>query len=814
MDGVYCEVAVALPVSGLYTYAVPAALEPRVVPGARVLVPFGGRGVAGVVVRSPAPAPGGEVRALAVKDVTAAPVPAELVQLALWIADYYEAPPGEALRLVVPVGTDPSSAVVVTLTARGRATLHGGEAPALPPRQQRLLARLGAADRAVPRAELARWKDELDGLVAAGLAEIGDARAAPRIRLARERVAALTAGVDVEAARAQLGRAPKRRAVLERLAAEAAPLAVAALAAEVPGAAAALRELVGAGLVTVEEREVEPTAAAAGADFAAATAVGPAALPTLTGEQEVAVGAITAAIGGGFAAFLLHGVTGSGKTEVYLRVIAEARARGQGAIVLVPEISLTPQLSARFRARFGDEVAVLHSGLSDRDRLGEWQRLQTGAARIALGARSAVFAPVADLAVIVVDEEHDGSFKQDDGVRYHGRDVALVRAQRARAVCVLGSATPSLESFASARAGRYTLLSMPTRATGAPMPAVEIVDLRRWLPDDEAMLSAPLARALEETVTAGDQAILFLNRRGFATFVVCRACGHAFRCKDCAVSLTYHQHSDRLVCHYCGYGQRVPEVCPACKTRGKIERKGLGTEKVAQAVAARFPTARVARLDRDVATGAKVEAVLARVARREVDILVGTQMVTKGHDFPGVTLVGVLCADLALSLPDFRAAERTFQLLTQVAGRAGRGERAGRVIIQTYKPEVEAVACAAKHDYLAFFAAEDQARSELAYPPHGRMCAIRIDGEDDGAVARAAEQLGALAVALARKEGDAVLVRGPAPAPLARLRGRARWQIWLRAADRLPLRRVVRGLLTLEVKGARVAADVDPLATL
>ncbi|HVV88473.1 MAG TPA: primosomal protein N', partial [Kofleriaceae bacterium] len=539
-----------------------------------------------------------------------------------------------------------------------------------------------------------------------------------------------------------------------------------------------------------------------------------------TPEQRVAVDAVVGALGGrpgeapAFASFLLHGVTGSGKTEVYLRVIAEARARGLGAIVLVPEIALTPQLAARFRGRFGDEVAILHSGLSESDRLSEWERLHRGQAAIAVGARSAVFAPVARLGVVVVDEEHDGSFKQDEGVRYHGRDVALVRAQRAGAVCVLGSATPSLESFGAAQAGRMRLLTMVERATGAVLPSVEVLDLRRYQPDGEDMLSAPLAAALERTLAAGEQAILFLNRRGFATFVLCRACGHAFRCRDCAVSLTYHRASDRLECHYCGFGQRVPEACPTCKVTGSIERKGLGTERVAAALAARYPAARVARLDRDVATGARAEGILARVARREVDILVGTQMVTKGHDFPGVTLVGVLCADLALSLPDFRAAERTFQLLTQVAGRAGRGARPGHVVIQTYRPEAEAVDCAARHDYAGFAATEQAARAELGYPPSGRLCAVRIDGPDEAAVVNAAQHLGALAVALARREGDAVIVRGPVAAPLARLRGRVRWQLWLRAADRGPLRRVVRGVLAAEVKGARVVADVDPLSTL
>src|SRR6185503_16558181 len=395
-----------------------------------------------------------------------------------------------------------------------------------------------------------------------------------------------------------------------------------------------------------------------------------------------------------FTPFLLHGVTGSGKTEVYLRVIAKALEAGRTALVLVPEISLTPQLAARFRARFGDLVAILHSGLSETARFGEWSRLRRGEARIAVGARSAVFAPLANLGVIVVDEEHDGSFKQDESPRYHARDVALVRAQRAGAVCVLGSATPSLESHAhavrpvselpGASGTAYRRLVLTQRPTARPMPEVQIIDLRTHMADGDAFLSSPLRTAIGETLANGDQIILFLNRRGFSTFVLCRGCGHAFRCKHCSVSMTYHRHSDRLACHYCGAQERIPETCPSCGGKDTIVRKGLGTEKVADAIAAEFPQARVARLDLDVASGAKIEAVLSRVARREVDILVGTQMVTKGHDFPGVTLVGVLCADTGLNLPDFRASERTFQLLTQVAGRAGRGERPGRAIIQTF----------------------------------------------------------------------------------------------------------------------------------
>jgi primosomal protein N' (replication factor Y) (superfamily II helicase) len=354
---------------------------------------------------------------------------------------------------------------------------------------------------------------------------------------------------------------------------------------------------------------------------------------------------------------------------------------------------------------------------------------------------------------------------------------------------------------------------MPDRATTRPLPSVEVLDQRAYMPDGEGMLSAPMAAAIEASLAAGDQAILFLNRRGFATFVLCRACGHAFRCPHCAVSLTYHQHADRMLCHYCGFGQRVPDVCPKCSGKGTIERKGLGTEKIAAALTERFPQARVARLDRDVASGGKGEAVLGRMARREIDLLVGTQMVTKGHDFPGVTLVGVLCADVGLSLPDFRASERTFQLLTQVAGRAGRGDRVGRVIIQTYKPDEAAVTFAARHDYAGFYEVEQAARAELGYPPHGRVVAVRIDGADPGLVASTAERLAALAATLAR--GTTVDVRGPAPAPLARLRGRTRWQIWLRSGDRTALRRVVRGISSAEVAGGvRVGLDVDPASTL
>jgi primosomal protein N' (replication factor Y) len=806
------EVCVTLPVPGRYHYRVPPHLAGKAAVGSRVLVRFGKQKITGVVVRADTPAPEG-VNPVDLSEVLddQPSLPAELVDLCLWIADYYEAPPGEALRAALPAGSGVKAKQVFGLTEKG-ITIADGAGAALPAKQRVLLARLAEAE--LPLAAVSgATRRVIEALITDGLVELRDHRSAARTKLKSERTARLIG--DLAAAKAASAKSLKRVRVLDALAGGDA-IAVDDIERAVPGARTTLRELVKAGLVELGDRELRLDAVETGADM---LVIAP---PVLTGEQAHAVAEITAALGAEpgpdgkkpFSPFLLHGVTGSGKTEVYLRVIAQALEQGKTALVLVPEISLTPQLAARFRARFGDQVAILHSGLSEQARLGEWTRLSRGDARIAVGARSAVFAPLTGIGVIVVDEEHDGSYKQDETVRYHARDVAIVRAQRAGAVCVLGSGTPSLESAGHAEKGSYKLLRLTERPMSRPMPAVEIIDLRTYMPDGEGMLTAPLRAAIEQTLAAGDQTILFLNRRGFATFVLCRACGHSFRCRDCSVSLTYHQHADRLRCHYCNRIELVPEACPKCKAPA-IERKGLGTERVAAALSAAFPNARVARLDRDTASGPKIETILGRVARREVDILVGTQMVTKGHDFPGVTLVGVLCADTGLDLPDFRAAERTFQLLAQVAGRAGRGDRLGKVLIQTYRPTEPAVVAAAAHDYQQFFTAEYEARKELGYPPHGKLIAVRIDGKDPHAVAGAAQQIGRVAIATAAELGGAVEVLGPAPAPLERLRGRTRWQILLRSPDRHALRRVARSLpLGDPAKDPRATLDVDPVSAL
>jgi primosomal protein N' (replication factor Y) len=591
-----------------------------------------------------------------------------------------------------------------------------------------------------------------------------------------------------------------------------------------PEAAARMARLISAGLIEIGDevrgrRGVRKPAAAAVAEPAS-----PAAVPVLNVYQAEAFAVLTAALvapdtgaPGGYATFVLQGITGSGKTEVYLRLIAEARQRGRGALVLVPEIALTPQLAARFRARFGDDVAVLHSALPPGERRAAWRRLRAGEVGIALGARSAVFAPVRSLGVVVVDEEHDGSFKQEEGVRYHGRDLAVVRAQKAGAVVVLGSATPSLESYRNVLVGRFRRLMLPVRANPAaaarPLPPVEILDLRQHPPDRGGLLSPPLAQAMAAALAAGEQVILFLNRRGFSTLLLCRACGHVMRCPHCAVSLTYHRGRDRLLCHYCARMEAVPAACPACR-RPTLEGLGMGTEQVESMVSAQFPTARVARLDRDTADGRSgtLERLLRRVHDREVDVLVGTQMVTKGHDFEGVTLVGVLQPDQGMHLPDFRAAERTFQLLEQVSGRAGRGERPGRVIVQTYSPDHAAIESLRSHDYEGFVKGELARRQEAQYPPFSRMIAVRVDGPDENQVRAVATDAAVRARAAA---GATVRVLGPAEAPLARLRGRVRWQVWLSGPDRASVSAVARAAGEAPLpRDVRLAIDVDPQSVL
>jgi primosomal protein N' (replication factor Y) len=523
-----------------------------------------------------------------------------------------------------------------------------------------------------------------------------------------------------------------------------------------------------------------------------------------------------------FRVFLLHGVTGSGKTEVYLHAARMAIDKQKNVLFLVPEIALTHQFIERVQQRFGQRVAVLHSGQAARERPAEWQRIARGEVQIVIGVRSAVFAPLDHLGLIVVDEEHDSAYKQEEGTRYNARDLAIVRGQIASCPVVLGSATPSLESYSHCQTRRYSLLKLPERVEARLLPSVEIVDLRQRQPDrnDVGRIFSPLLReALIENYQVRKQSVLFLNRRGYANYLQCRSCGNVLSCSQCSVTLTFHLGGRVLQCHYCGFSRPAPDVCPYCR-EPELEGGGMGTEQVEEAVRRLLPQARITRLDRD---SVRQKGFLGRVLdswrAHETDVLIGTQMVTKGHDVPGVTLVGVLLADVALNIPDFRATERTFQLLTQVAGRAGRGEEPGRVIIQTYSPQHYSIRCAAQHDFSRFAALELRYRKKLGYPPFVRMVNVRFEGKDGERVRESAERFVQLALARAPRNRKSISILGPAPAPIERIKGRERWQVLLKGEDRILLHDVVgqvqeQFLNRERSPQVRIVVDVDPYSML
>jgi primosomal protein N' (replication factor Y) len=571
------------------------------------------------------------------------------------------------------------------------------------------------------------------------------------------------------------------------------------------------------------KRQSRPVAAAAGQGGALALASVP---PQLTPAQAAAVlavgGALKAGQGGGF---LLHGVTGSGKTEVYLHALAQALGQGGSAIALVPEISLTPQTLARFNGRFPGLVAVLHSGLSAAERAENWRLLASGQRRVALGPRSALFAPLKGLRLIVVDEESEPSYKQENPPRYHARDAALVRGRLERAVVLLGSATPSFESWANARAGKLSLLSLPGRVGASGMPSTRLLDLGQRK-DASAPLLPALEAELEARLKSGEQSLLFLNRRGFAPALVCVKCGSALQCPHCSIALTFHKHSPAggadargwLLCHLCGHGRRPPQACPEPKCGGLLRVQGTGTQRLEEELARRFPRARIRRVDRDTAQARGFHQSLGEAMHAgDVDVLVGTQMIAKGLDFPNLTLVGVVNADASLNFPDFRAAERTFQLLVQVAGRAGRADKPGLVLVQTLRPEHPCLLAAAKQDFAAFFEEEHLERKALGYPPYGRLAALLLRSRDKAKAQAAADSLGQALQALAQSLQEPGLeVMGPAPSPLVEVKGWWRYRLLIKCPSHQGLHRLLKqGLAAWQAPhGASLAVDVDPMSFL
>ncbi len=807
----YVAVAPVPPVPSLdlLTYAVPEHLAGTALPGVRVLVPLARRTVTGIVVEEvKAPPEGVSARDLVAVLDEEPIIGRPLLALARWMADYYLTSLAEILSLAVGKGLTTSSRRLVELADAGVARS---------PAEKRIVAELQRAGKPIETARLARktggsFYSTLGHLLARGAVRIHEHLPAPPVRARTERVVRATVVSDAQQIEAALERAPKRRRIYEYLLERPGRQATMAELTEAFGRASdCVAALCDAGLVSVEERETYRSLALVGE---AGETV------ELSEAQALAVGEISESLGR-FAPFLLHGVTASGKTEVYLRVIEKVLARGAAALVLVPEISLTHQVVARLVGRFGPTVAVLHSDLTPRERWDEWRRTARGEARIVVGARSAVLAPIDNLGLVIVDEEHDGAYKQGEGPRYHGRDVAVLRARLAECPVVLGSATPSAESFFNATSStdrRYRYLELPERVTEHPLPAVEVVDLRGRDIAARGGLSEHLATLLERNFQAGGQSLLFINRRGYAAGLQCYECGDIVECRSCSVSMTLHRQERRLRCHHCNASRPVPERCPAC-ARDALVTQGIGTERLEASVRALLPSARVARLDRDVASrrGRAVE-VLAAWRSGRIDVLVGTQMITKGHDVAGVSLVGVVLADLSLGLPDFRAAERTFQLLSQVAGRAGRGAMRGRVVVQTYRPDHFAVAAAVRHDYRAFAERELAERADLGYPPHTRMALVRIEGRRHADVVEVA-RLAARAATRVAKADPRLIVRGPAPSPIERLKGRTRYQIQLRA----PTSRLVRHAAAAcrhaaagraRRDGVRLILDIDPVDVL
>ena len=797
----YVDVSLPVPLGRPFTYSLPETLRHRAAPGCRIIVPFGARKMTGVILKTHNQPPGLETKQ-ALRLLDEEPVlDAKLLALGRWVAEYYCSPLGEVLRGMAPLAGEIRRSKLWALTDQGhdvvRQLLIGetGHDPAVD--LLRALEQRPLSETTLER-KLKGTKKLLKTLQNKGLVEEEqDVAERDPLRASAMHMRAEFRGrhEDVKLTRVQreliayLELHPGSHNLVD--------LGVAVKGASVSARALARRELIG---LTFEPPRMDAAWARP--------------RHTLNAHQRAAVDAIRGAMDERkFQTFLLHGVTGSGKTEVYLNAIEAALGGGRGVLMLVPEIGLTPAVAGQFHARFGDQVAILHSAFNDRERAGQWRRLRAGEAMVAVGTRSAVFAPVQNLGLIVVDEEHDGSYKQEETPRYNGRDVAILRGREEAACVVLGSATPSLESRYNVERGKSRLLELPERVGERPMPRVERIDMREEFLETRtnAVFSRRLVEAVQAKLEAGEQVMLLMNRRGFSSAVACRSCGERIQCVNCAVPMTWHKRDNRLLCHYCNYAARVPARCPQCDSE-HLHFVGSGSERVEEELHQHFPGARIARLDRDTVTGKhKYEQILCGFREGAFDILVGTQMIAKGHDIPNVTLVGVVNADIGLGVPDFRAAERTFQLLTQVAGRAGRHHLPGTVLVQTYNPDHYAIRFAAEQNYAKFYEKELEFRRLMRYPPFSALAnvLVRAARQED-----ALRMSGALAELL-KAPGEGMKALGPAEAPVPRLKNEYRYQMLIKARSRPDLNRTLQRLQqhALEEKWPATAlvVDVDPL---
>jgi primosomal protein N' (replication factor Y) len=811
----FCDVALPVPLDMVFTYRVLAEFTPVV--GGRVLVPFRQQRRTGVVVELHDRKPPVKTKTvLSVLDVSPV-LDDQLLRLGRWIADYYLAPIGEVFRTMLPLNAEFKRGIAYRITKEGQLALHlagmsGSSARSRrTPEEQaaefRVLDYLAAQEPApgetIPvREEKLRSATRVSKSILSGMVR--------KKWLAREDVSAVRDAartIKIALLKSADGKwNDNQRRLIEILAASGGQVPVETLQAlEIPRTT--LSTLAKRGLIEIIE---EPAAFAV-----SRSRPRPSYEFDFNSAQQAALNRLREAVTTRkFSGILLHGVTGSGKTAVYLAGMRAVLDAGRSAILLVPEIGLTPAVAADLHQIFGDEVAILHSALSDKERAQQWHRIKSGDARMVVGTRSAVFAPVADLALIIVDEEHDSSYKQEETPRYHARDVAVVRAKMANAVVVLGSATPSLESYFNAKKNKYALVELPDRVEQRPLPEVEIIDMRQEFQETghEQVISRKLAAEIKERFDRKEQVMVLLNRRGYSPVVLCRTCGKSLECQNCAIALTHHKREHKMVCHYCGYTAPVPKACVHCGSE-YVYFLGTGSEKLEELLHGMFPQARIARLDRDTVRGHEdFERTLNALSEGELDLLVGTQMIAKGHDIHGVTLVGVVGADSALGLPDFRAAERTFQLLTQVAGRAGRGHSPGKVILQTYFQDHYAVQYAARHDFAGFYEKELRFRCWMHYPPYSALANVLIRSNK---LDEALEWSGTLGRWFEQNRHEGVRVLGPAVAPIMRLKRDYRYHFVLKSVSRAKLNATLRAMLAYavaqKIPRTQVIVDVDAI---
>ena len=806
----YCDVAVPVPLDAAFTYSISEELpEPCV--GGRVIVPFREKRLCGIVTELHDREPKFKAKpVLQVLDTVSALTP-ELMQLGRWIAHYYIAPIGEVLRTMLPLAAEFRRVIGYHITDKGLEALHAASTIG-----SSLRSRQEPDQQMLEYAVLNRLADGEMMREASLRAAAGAPRSVLQVLLRKKWIAREDlSGVRDASRNIQIAKLmtaggklnANQQRIIDYLRLQPEQNATVATLRELAVPRTTLQTLVRRGIVELHD---EP------AGFRM-SGLKPRKLEFLFNPaQKAALDQINAAVDERqFLPMLLHGVTGSGKTAVYLSAMQAMLAKGRSAILLVPEIGLTPAMAADLHQIFGDEVAILHSALTDDERAEQWKRIRSGESHIVVGTRSAIFAPVPDLALIVVDEEHDHSYKQDETPRYHARDVAVMRAKMCNAVAVLGSATPSLETYYNAAQGRYKLIELSERIEQRPLPEVEVLDMREEFQrtKKEEVLSRKLVEEIGECLARNEQAMILLNRRGFSSFVLCRSCGDTVQCRNCAIAMTYHKREHRLICHYCGFVRPAPKTCPKCGSE-YVQYLGTGSEKLEQILHGLFPQARIGRLDRDTVRGRDdLERILSALHAREIDLLVGTQMIAKGHDIPNVTLVGVVGSDAALSFPDFRAAERTFQLLTQVAGRAGRGESPGKVVLQTFYPDHYAIQYAAAHDYRGFYEKEARFRSWMHYPPFNAVSNVVVRSSK---LDEALTWSGVLGKWFEATRLEGVRVMGPAAAAIVRLKTEYRYHFLLKSASRermnAALRAMIEHAVAQKIPRTNLVVDVDALS--